>query len=85
MARIAMKWLGNGFYVGIPARDLSAEEVERFGHDFLLSLGVYEEIDPPKPKKAKEPKLEPVIEPEPEPKQEPFEADDIEEDLQWQE
>ena len=73
MARAKMKWLGNGFYVGIPARDLTAEEVKRFGREFLLSLGLYADIDPPKPKKAKEfIEPEPVIEPEPEP--EPFEA-----------
>jgi hypothetical protein len=59
MAKIAMKWLGNGFYLGVPARDLSAQEVERFGRDFLLALGLYKEINPPKPKRAKEPKLEP--------------------------
>ena len=73
MARAKMRWLGNGFLVGIPARDLTAEEVKRYGREFLLSLGLYEEIDPPKPKKAKE------IEPE------PLQADDIEEDSQWQE
>jgi hypothetical protein len=59
MARIAMKWLGNGFYVKVPARDLTAEEVKRYGREFLLSLGIYEEIIP-KPRKAKETKSEPL-------------------------
>jgi hypothetical protein len=60
MAKIAMKWLGNGFYVKVPARDLTAEEVKRYGgREFLLSLGIYAEIEPPKPKKAKVIKLEP--------------------------
>jgi hypothetical protein len=68
-----MIWLGNGFYVGVPARNLSAEEVKRYGREFLLSLGIYADIDPPKPKKAEEPEPEPI------------EADDIEEDEQWQE
>lgn len=58
MAKIAMKYKGNGFYVGVPARDLSAQEVERFGRDFLLALGLYEE-EKPKPKRAEEPKQEP--------------------------
>ena len=48
--KAAMIYKGNGFYVNIPARDLSAEEVERFGREFLLSLGLYEEVEQPKPK-----------------------------------
>ena len=52
MAKIAMKWNGNGFYVGVPARDLSAEEVERYGKSFLLALGLYEEVEQPKPKRV---------------------------------
>ena len=68
--KIVMKWKGNGFYVNVPARDLSAEEVERFGRDFLLSLGLYEEIEQPKPKR--------IYTPEP--------VEDIEsEDQSWQE
>ena len=57
-AKIAMKWKGNGFYVGVPARDLSAEEVERYGEAFLLALGLYEKIEQPKPKAAKKSPLE---------------------------
>lgn len=42
---IRMKYkVGSGFYIGIPARDLNDEEVEFFGRDFLLSLGLYEEV-----------------------------------------
>ena len=49
--KIAMRWKGNGFYVGVPARDLSAEEVKRYGgRERLLALGLYEEIEQPKPK-----------------------------------
>lgn len=78
MAKAKMRYKsGGGFYVGIPARDLSAEEVERYGREFLLSLGLYEEVDPPKPRRAKEPEPEP--EPEQEPEIKPFEAE-IEED-----
>jgi len=55
MAKIAMKWNGNGFYVGVPARDLSAEEVERYGKAFLLALGLYEEVEQPKPKRVYKP------------------------------
>jgi hypothetical protein len=62
MAEIEMRYIpGSGFYTGVPARDLTAEEVGRFGREFLLSLGLYAEVDPPKPKKAKE--IEPEIEP----------------------
>ena len=50
-AKIALRWKGNGFYVKIPARDLSAEEVQKYGgREFLLSLGLYEEVEQPKPK-----------------------------------
>ena len=68
--KIAMKYNGNGFYVNVPARDLSAEEVKRFGREFLLSLGLYEEIEPPKPKRIYTP--DPV-------------EDNNEEELKWQE
>jgi hypothetical protein len=55
MAKVAMKYKGNGFYVGVPARDLSAEEVEQYGKAFLLALGLYEEVKPPKPKRVYKP------------------------------
>ena len=55
MAGIEMRYKpGSGFYVGVPARDLSAEEVKLYGREFLLSLGLYAEVEQPKPKKAKE-------------------------------
>lgn len=40
---IGLIYKGNGFFVSIPARDLTPEEVKKFGKDFLLSLGLYEE------------------------------------------
>jgi hypothetical protein len=44
-----------GFVVGIPARDLLAEEVEKFGGlEVLLATGLYKEIAKPTKKKAKE-------------------------------
>ena len=52
---IAMKWKGNGFYVPIPARDLTAEEVKRYGREFLLSLGLYTEVEQPKPRRVYKP------------------------------
>lgn len=60
MARIKMRWLGNGFYIGIPARDLTTEEVKRFGHEFLLSLGLYEEVVPIKAMEPEDDKIEEV-------------------------
>lgn len=68
MARATMRYKpGSGFYVNVPARDLTAEEVKRYGREFLLSLGLYEEINPPKPKRAKEikPEFEPIEADEP--------------------
>jgi|LDZU01.1.fsa_nt_gi hypothetical protein len=38
-----LKYRGNGnFLAGIPARDLSDEEVEKFGEKYLLSTKLYE-------------------------------------------
>jgi hypothetical protein len=44
-----LKYIGNGFIPGIPARDLSDAEVKKCGGvKFLLSTGLFE-----KPKKKK--------------------------------
>ena len=49
-----LKYIGSGFIVGIPARDLSDEEVENCGGaEFLISTGLYEK---PKKFKAEKPK-----------------------------
>lgn len=38
-----LKYIGGGYYVvGIPKRDLTDEEVVKFGEDFLLRTGLYE-------------------------------------------
>ena len=42
-----LKYKGGGFLVGVPSRDLSAEEVKRYGTDWLILSGLYEEY--PKP------------------------------------
>ena len=52
-----LKYIGNGFVPGIPARNLSEAEVKKYGGvDFLVSTGLFEE--PIKVKKVK-PKIEP--------------------------
>ena len=38
-----MKYIGNGFIPGIPARNLTLAEVKRFGKEYLLSTGLYVE------------------------------------------
>jgi hypothetical protein len=43
-------YTGPGYVVGVPARNLTDEEVERYGKDYLLTLGIYKE--PAKPKAA---------------------------------
>jgi hypothetical protein len=50
-----LKYIGKGdAVIGIPARDLSAEEVKHFGGvDFLISTGLYR-ADEPEKKPAKE-------------------------------
>lgn len=48
-----MKYIGKGnFIVGIPARDLSAEEVKKYGKDKLEKSGLYAE-NKRKPKAVK--------------------------------
>ena len=49
-----LKYIGNGFIPGIPARDLSDEEVKKYGGEkLLISTGLFEK---PKPKKEKKEK-----------------------------
>ena len=40
-----VRYIGNGnFVIGLPARDLNADEVRKFGLSKLLKSGLYEEI-----------------------------------------
>jgi len=41
----ALRWLGQAWIGGIPARDLSAEEAERYGYEQLIESGLYEPIE----------------------------------------
>ena len=51
---IVLKWNGSGFMDGVPARDLTADEVAKYGgHEALLKSGCYEE--PLKSAAAKKP------------------------------
>ena len=51
---IELKYIGNGFIPGIPARDLSAEDVKKYGgKEKLLATGLYAEPEKPK-RKAKD-------------------------------
>jgi hypothetical protein len=43
-------YLGGGFIPKIPARNLDADEVKRYGLKRLLASGLYEEVKPPKSK-----------------------------------
>ena len=38
------KYLGSGFVMGIPARDLTDEEVEKFGLKRIRATGLYQRI-----------------------------------------
>jgi hypothetical protein len=41
-----MKYIGNGsFVVGMPARDLTADEVKQFGRQKLLDTNLYQDPD----------------------------------------
>lgn len=40
-----MKYIGKGAWmIGVPARDLSAGEVKKFGEERLLKSNLYEEV-----------------------------------------
>ena len=40
-----VKYVGEGaFLIGVPARDLNAEEVKKFGEERLLKSNLYEEV-----------------------------------------
>ena len=39
-----LKFTGKGFIIGIPGRDLTDEEVKRYGRERLINSGLY--IDP---------------------------------------
>jgi len=40
-----MKYVGKGAWmIGVPARDLSADEVKKFGEERLLKSNLYEEV-----------------------------------------
>lgn len=40
-----VRYIGNGnFVIGLPARDLNADEVRKFGIERLLKSGLYEEV-----------------------------------------
>jgi hypothetical protein len=48
-----MRYVGDGsFVVGIPTRELTEEEVNRFGYRRLLATGLYKVISKPKSKKT---------------------------------
>lgn len=36
-----MRYVGKGFIVGVPARNLTADEVRKYGKDRLLASGLY--------------------------------------------
>jgi hypothetical protein len=48
-----LKYIGNGFLAGVPARDLTEEETERYGgKKALVGSGLYEEIHAQPKRKA---------------------------------
>jgi len=43
---MTLKYIGQAFIPGIPARDLSDEEVEEYGGEaFLVGSGLYEKVE----------------------------------------
>lgn len=52
-----LKYIGNGSLAGIPARDLTDDEVKQFGEAFLLATGLYAKADEKQAKANHENKL----------------------------
>ena len=48
-----MKYIGGGFLQGVPARDLTEEEVKQYGKSRLLQSGLYIEDAPKVSRKFK--------------------------------
>jgi len=46
---MGLRYIGNASIAGIPARDLSDEEVARYGRRILLASGMYAEYPKPRP------------------------------------
>lgn len=49
-----LKYLGGGFLVGVPSRDLTEEEARIYGESWLIASGLYKKIRKPKVKKPAE-------------------------------
>ncbi len=47
-----LRYVGGGFFAGVPARDLTAEEADKFGRAMLLRSGLYVADQPEKGKPA---------------------------------
>ena len=47
MAKLKLRYLGGGFLPGVPSRDLSSDEVKRFGYNKLMNSGLYADNYPP--------------------------------------
>ncbi len=54
-----MRYLGGGFLVGVPSRDLTEEEARIYGESWLVASGLYKKIR--KPKAAKQPEAEQLV------------------------
>ena len=50
--RPALIYKGKGFLVKVPTRDLTKDEVKKYGLERLIESGLYEEPIKPKPKRS---------------------------------
>lgn len=54
MEKVYLKYIGDGgFLIGIPMRDLTKEESEKFGTNNLINSGLYELAEKPERKPTK--------------------------------
>jgi hypothetical protein len=50
---MGLKYIGQSFIRGVPARDLTDEEAEKYGKKRLVSTGLYIDDKPPEVRKKK--------------------------------
>ena len=55
MQKYELIYNGQGFLVGVPSKNLTKAEVKKYGKDWLLASGLYQEYQPKRVKHVAEP------------------------------
>lgn len=63
MSKVAFKYVGSGFIPGIPARDITEDEVENFDINALEGSGLWEKKESKSSKSVTPPKEDKMVTP----------------------